>query len=388
MSFRLHGSYRHRANNLWDLICASTAVAVRRARGAPPGEVWSLKFETANIFSRYQMRRALSMKSVAEARELIDSIRFNSPLPEGMAIHDSTMSGVKGVWLEPDSKKHDRTILYFHGGGYAFFAKAHINMIGHIACAAKSRAFVLDYRLTPEHSFPAQLEDACAAYEALVQSRCDPRNLILAGDSAGGHLVLSLLDRLRRSNTALPALAVCLCPWTEVGNCTSALYDNDHFDWVQGAQTQQFARWLVGSASLDAQSISPMDFDLTGFPPLYVQAGGREVLFDMIAKFAHRVANARGEITFDVWPEMTHDFQAYGEILQESKQALARIGDAVEHYLGDARETPMATSQDTLLQWHRRRFHDRTQAFVSAAQDWHDYRPLDPSSHCTKGRTK
>jgi acetyl esterase/lipase len=347
-----------------------------------------LGFEAANIFSRYQMRRALSMESVAEARQLIDSIRFNSPRPERLGIHDSTMSSVKGVWLEPDSRKDDRTILYFHGGGYAFFAKAHINMIGHIACAAKARTFALDYKLAPEHSYPAQLEDAYAAYKALLDSKWEPRNLILAGDSAGGHLVLSLVDRLRQSNTALPTLAVCLCPWTEVGGSTSALYDNDHYDWVQGAQTQQFARWLIGSASIDAQSISPMDFDVTGFPPLYVQAGGCEALFDMIVRFAQRVADAGGEITLDVWPEMTHDFQAYGEFLQESKQALARIGDVVEHYLGDSRETQMPASQNTLLQCHRPLSHHCTQATCSAAQDRRAHLPFDPTSHYTKGLTK
>ena len=388
MSFRLHGSYRHRAKNLWDLVCASTAVAVRRARGAPLRETWSLEFEAANNFSRYQMRRALSMASVAEARELIDSIRFNSPLPERIGIHDSTMSSVKGVWLEPDSRKSDRTILYFHGGGYAFFAKAHINMIGHIASAAKARTFALDYRLAPEHPYPAQLEDAYAAYEALLDSKCEPRNLILAGDSAGGHLVLSLLDRLRKSHAALPALGVCLCPWTEIGGSTSALYDNDHYDWVQGAHTQHFARLLIGSASPAAMSISPMDFDIAGFPPLYVQAGGREALFDMIVRFANRVADAGSEITLDVWPEMTHDFQAYGEFLQESKQALARIGDAVEHYLDDSRETQMHASQNTLLQHHRARAHHCTQEACSTTQDRPAHLPFDPISHYTKGLTK
>jgi acetyl esterase/lipase len=179
-----------------------------------------------------------------------------------------------------------------------------------------------------------------------------------------------------------------LCPWTEVGGSTSALYDNDHYDWVQGAQTQQFARWLIGSASIDAQSISQMDFDVTGFPPLYVQAGGCEALFDMIVRFAQRVADAGGEITLDVWPEMTHDFQAYGEFLQESKQALARIGDAVEHYLGDSRETQMPASQNTLLQCHRPLSHHCTQATCSAAQDRRAHLPFDPTSQYTKGLTK
>jgi acetyl esterase/lipase len=298
------------------------------------------------------MARALSMASVSEARQLIDSIEFESPLPHKVQIEESGVMKLKGAWFLPDNALGDRTVMFFHGGGYAFFARAHLGMIGQIACAAKARTFALDYRLTPEHPHPAQLDDAYAAYRALLAEGYDAQRLILAGDSAGGHLVLSLLNSLRQSGDVMPALAVCLCPWTELGPVSTTLFDNDRYDWVQGAETLQFARWLQGDKSPELNAISPMSFDLKGFPPLYVQAGGREVLYDMIVRFARRAADADEEITLDVWREMTHDFQAYGVILQESKQALARISEAVEHYLVKLRGQPMSASPNTLIQCH------------------------------------
>jgi acetyl esterase/lipase len=226
-------------------------------------------------------------------------------------------------------------------------------MIGHIACATSARTFALDYRLTPEHPYPAQLEDAYAAYLALLSEGFDAQRLILAGDSAGGHLVLSLLNRLRQRGGAMPALALCLCPWTEIGPVTAARFENDRFDWVQGSETLQFARWLQGAGPSVADDISPLNFDFKGFPPLYVQAGGREVLHDMIVRFARRVADAQVEITLDVWGEMTHDFQAYGMILQESRQALARISEVVDHFLVNSGGGPAPASSNTVVQGHR-----------------------------------
>ena len=353
MSFRLHGSCKHRWYNFWDLLCATTVVAANRARGRPINRHWRWDFEAANIFSRKQMARAMSMPSVSEARQLIDSIEFESPLPHRVQVKKSGRPGLNGVWLDPDNAVQDRAVMYFHGGGYAFFARAHLGMIGHIACAASARTFALDYRLTPEHPYPAQLDDAHAAYLALLAEGFDAQRLILAGDSAGGHLVLSLLNRLRQLGHAMPALALCLCPWTEIGSVTATLFENDRFDWVQGSETLQFARWLQGAGPSVANEISPMNFDFKGFPPLYVQAAGREVLYDMIVRFARRAADADAEITLDVWEEMTHDFQAYGMVLQESKQALARICEVVDHVLVNTCDQPTPASSNTVIQGHR-----------------------------------
>jgi acetyl esterase/lipase len=300
-----------------------------------------------------QMARAMSMASVSEARQLVDSIEFKSPPPYPVHIEKSSLPDLQGYWLHPENAVPDRAVMYLHGGGYAFFARAHLGMIGQVACAARARTFALDYRLTPEHPYPAQLDDAYAAYRALQARGFKASRLILAGDSAGGHLVLSLLNRLSQRGEPMPALGLSLCPWTEIGPVTEGLFENDRYDWVQGSETLQFAQWLQGDRSVTPHDISPMNFDFKGFPPLYLQAGGREVLYDMILRFAHRVAGSDAEITLDVWGEMTHDFQAYGSILPESRQALARMSEAVNHYLDESSTRSLPASINTVVQGYR-----------------------------------
>ena len=353
MSFRLHGSCKHRWISLRDLFCASTLVAVNRLRGQPVNSAWRWDFEAANLFSRMQMARSMSMPSVSEARQLVDSIEFKSLLPHSVHVEKSDLPDLPGYWLHPENALPNRAVMYLHGGGYAFFARAHSGMIGHVACAASAQTFSLDYRLTPEHPYPAQLEDAYEAYRALLAKGVDACRLIVAGDSAGGHLVLCLLNRLSQRGEPMPALGLCLCPWTEIGPATERLFENDSYDWVQGSETLQFARWLQGGRSVSLQDISPMNFPFRGFPPLYLQAGGREVLYDMILRFAHCVAASHAEIALDVWEEMTHDFQAYGSILPESRQALARISEVVGHYLDESSVRPLPASKYTVVQGHR-----------------------------------
>ena len=240
-------------------------------------------------------------------------------------------------------------MLYLHGGGYAFFARAHQQMINHIACAARSVVFALDYRLTPENPYPAQLDDAIAAHQALLNAGHRSGQMVVAGDSTGGHLALSLVKALRDFQLPMPTLVVGLCPWTEINAEAPCCNRNDRYDWVQSRMTAQFARWFTAGQFHDPKTISPMAFDVCGFPPLYLQAGGREVLLDMIERFAGHVADSEVEVVLDVWSGMTHDFQAYGDLLEESRAALKRIGQAVDHYLGDAPATPLCASTYTVL---------------------------------------
>lgn len=308
--------------------------------------------EVSNHFTRGRFVRALAMRPVARGRELIDSLEFDSPVAQPVRDAPSDLPGIAGRWFVPPTVKAGRTVLYFHGGGYAFHARAHHSFIGHLALAAGSRVFALDYRLTPEHPHPAQLEDALRAYRALLVAGTDSGQLVLAGDSAGGHLVLDLLREVRDRGLPMPALAVGLCPWTEVDPTAAGPHRNDRFDWVPFEATGRLARWLVGDAPAARTSVSPMDFDLRGFPPLYLQAGGREVLVDMIVRFAQHVAAARQTVTLDVWEHMTHDFQAFGNLLPDSREALQRFGSAIDHHLGARRACAWPASARTVLQFH------------------------------------
>lgn len=336
MSFKLYGPLRHKATNIIVLISLSLWVGIKRLFGKKLVESWPWDIEVAAFFSRWHNACAMGMASLSDARQFADSLVFDAPVPAGIQIRGADPRGPRGNWFIPSNAVQNRTLLYCHGGGYAFYSKAHSGLISLVAHAAKAKTFALDYRLTPEYPHPAQIDDALACYQWLLAKDTDPREIAVAGDSAGGHLTLMLLRELRNRKLPMPALAIGLCPWTEVGTNNAALYMNDRFDWVQGATTRQFSEWLTKGYSVDPVTISPTAFDVSDFPPMYFQAGGKEVLYDMIKRFESHVKESGGSITLDVWEDMTHDFQAYGDYLPESREALLRIGEVVDQYLGQS----------------------------------------------------
>lgn len=189
--------------------------------------------------------------------------------------------------------------------------------------------FAPDYRLTPEHPHPAQLEDGLAAYNYLLERGIDPAKIVLCGDSAGGHLALMTLARLRQAGLPKPVLTLGLSPWTDIGRRGKSQFGNDPYDLVQGYMTLQFADWLKGGQTLSDAELSPIYQDFHDLGPIYLQAGGKEILVDMIRDFAATVAAQSGRVRLDVWTHMNHEFHAYGDYLPESHDALARLREAI-----------------------------------------------------------
>ncbi len=199
-----------------------------------------------------------------------------------------------------------------------------------MAQAARSDTFALDYRLIPEHPFPAQLEDALAAYRWLLATGVRPEHLVVGGDSAGGNLTLALLLSLREAGLPLPALAICIAPWTDVANSGDSMTANEPYDWVGKRMPVQWAEWLCGGADRRNPILSPILAELRGLPPIYIQAGSAEILYDMIRAFAERGQAQQCNVMLDVWQNMNHDFQAFGDLMPESREALRRIGEVID----------------------------------------------------------
>ncbi len=330
MPFELHGRLSYRLRSVLLLLWASALVTLSRLRHGPRLSGWTWGFETATMFLRLQERIAFGLSTIAEQREYTDALVFRSPALTGMQIEAVKTPSVKGRWFVPRTAAGEAVILYLHGGGYAFSARAHDNLIALVALAARARTFALDYRLTPEHPFPAQLEDAQAAYHWLISRGIAPHHIVVAGDSAGGNLVLALLLALRDAQQPLPALAVCLCPWTDMESSYKSLKENEPYDWIEQRMVVQWAQWFCQGTDAQNPLVSPMHADFRGLPPIYIQAGDVELLIDMILAFAHE-AKAQGAcVTLEVWKQMNHDFQAYGTILPESREALQRIGEVIQ----------------------------------------------------------
>ncbi len=329
MPFELNGKLTHRLQSLFNLYWSLLYVSVHRILRGPLLPNWNWAFETITHFVRMQTITAFDNPDAEEGRRYEDALVLHSAAVEKVNINPVD-EPVKGHWYLPKAGVQDTTVLYLHGGGYAYYSKSHRNLIALVTLAAKSRVFVPDYRLIPEHPFPAQLDDARAAYQWLLHSGIDPRQLVVIGDSAGGNLTLALLLSLRDAKQPLPALAICISPWTDVGNSGDSMIKNEPYDWVEKRMADKWADWFCRDIDRQQPGISPIHADLNRLPPIYIQAGSAEILHDMIRVFADSAKGRGGNVELEVWKHMNHDFQAFGEFVPESREALMRIGQIVE----------------------------------------------------------
>jgi monoterpene epsilon-lactone hydrolase len=245
--------------------------------------------------------------------------------------------GVKAEWIVPPNAAGDRVILYFHGGGYVMGSiNTHRAMVARIARASQARALALDYRLAPEHPFPAAVEDATAAYRWLLAQGYKPNKLIISGDSAGGGLVLAALVAIRDAQLPLPACAVPISPWTDMEGTGASMKTNASKDPMvpAGANGGLFnmAKAYVGSADPKNPLASPLHADYHGLPPLLIQVGSTETLLDDSTRVAEKAKAAGAKVELEVWDEMIHVWHVFAKLLPEGQQAIDRIGRYVlEH---------------------------------------------------------
>ena len=243
-----------------------------------------------------------------------------------------------GEWIEPVAADHPartRCILYLHGGAYiAMSPRTHRSVTSRLAASADARLFALDYRLAPEHPFPAALEDALAAWHAL-SARIPPGSIAVAGDSAGGGLALALLIALRDAGERLPAAAVLFSPWTDLAATGSSLNDNDAADPLFfGSWVAPMARHYLAGTSATNPLVSPVYADLAGLPPLLIQVGDCEVLLDDSRRVAENARRSSVDVTLEVWPRVPHGWQVFAPILPEGRAALTTAGVFVRRKLG------------------------------------------------------
>lgn len=349
----LQGRIKHQCRSLYHLYSVAAEVLWRRAMGRALVPEWSIQFEIGNLFFRRQFNHALALPDINEGRAFMDSVyTVLDPVAE-VEVTPSHSDEPRGHWFTPPHARPGVTLLYLHGGGYTFYLAVTRHFIALLAQTLGVRIFAPDYRLTPEHAHPAQIEDALAAYRFLLAHGQDAKHLIVGGDSAGGHLTLMLLCQLAAHGLPQPALGLALSPWTDIADRGASLFGNDHYDMVQGYMTRGFARWLKRGTVLPDRSLSPIAQDFRQTAPLYVQAGGREILVDMIRDFAHVVAKQGARVRLDVWPQMTHEFHAYGRHEADSWDALQALSAAIDWALAGAAHAGFArlaaTEVDQLL---------------------------------------
>ena len=316
---------RSRGGNLGVVLrLVQAAVRWRRNVRGPLRPSWDLAFETWATVLRAYARQSIRLPLAVQRRMASGAIRPTRP--GGMSYETVRAGGVPAEWFRPDGCDESRVVLYLHGGGYSIGSiDTHRGPVSRICRAAGARGLVIDYRLAPEHPFPAQLDDALAAYRWLLESRVDPRRIVVAGESAGGGLTLSLLLSLREARIPLPAAAVCASPWVDLEMRGESMRTNARYDYVSREILAIYASRFVGAGDLRNPLANALHADLRGLPPLLVLAGGAEVLLDDARALAARAREAGVDVTLEVEPDMVHAWMLFSNAFASSRATLDRI---------------------------------------------------------------
>ena len=239
--------------------------------------------------------------------------------------------GVPGLLTAVSQSRADRCVLYFHGGAYCVGAAAlYRDFLWRVAAAARSQVLYFDYRLAPEHPFPAALDDAMAACRWLA-GRFDRRHIAFAGDSAGGGLLLAAMMRLREEGAALPCAAAALSPWTDLALTGASLRANAAADPMLDPDNMPgLVRNYCAGADPRNPFISPIYGNAAGLPPTLIQAGSDEILRDDAVRMADRMRAAGCAVELELWDRMPHVWHLYARVVPEGRRALARIGEFLQ----------------------------------------------------------
>jgi monoterpene epsilon-lactone hydrolase len=267
----------------------------------------------------------LSHMTIAERRVAMSS-GVSAP-PAGTTVEPANAGGVPAEWLVPAGVSADRVLVYFHGGAYQLGSPATLrHLVGLLATGARARSLSVDYRLAPEHPFPAAVEDAVTAYRWLLAGGTNPAHVAFAGDSAGGGLSLAALVALRDAGDALPAAAAVMSPWTDLALTGESLRTRAAVDvLLKPDGIQETADVYLAGQDPRHPYASPLYADLTGLPPLLIHVGDAEVILDDSVRLAARARAAGVAVELAVWEEMPHVWHAFAGLLPEADRAVEQL---------------------------------------------------------------
>lgn len=274
--------------------------------------------------------------SIAERRAAWEALAARFSLPPDLTTDPVDANGVPGLFVSQPGVAEDRILLFFHGGAFTLgSSRSYRELVGRMARAAGVRGLVIDYRLTPEHPFPAGLEDCITAYKWLLEQGIAAKNIALAGDSAGGNLLVATLLALREESVALPACGVCLSGWYDLTNGSESLrpeISRDVFVPTKLIETAPLA-YLNGSDARNPLA-SPLLGDLHGLPPLLIHVGEPELLIDDARRLAEKVRASGGVAELEIWPDMPHIWHFFGQMLDEGLEATDKAGRFIKTHIG------------------------------------------------------
>lgn len=309
------------------------AVELRRMQRGPLRPGWSLEAETISRVLHHYTKRS-TILPLSWQRGALGALG-QPPEDRRSSIERVDAGGVPAAWIRPDDADPSRVLYYLHGGGYSVGSiESHRHFVARLATAAGAHALLIDYRLAPEHRFPAQLDDARAAWRWLLEKGVDPRRTVIAGESAGGGLTMSTLVSLRDAGEPMPAAAAVISPWVDLTLSGKAIDDNARFDYLSRHVLRTFVERVRGDTHPAHPLLSPVFADLSALPPLYVQVGTAEGLLDDARMLAARAEEHGTSVELREHADMIHAFPLLMQ-LPESRTAILELAEFVRRHVGD-----------------------------------------------------
>jgi acetyl esterase/lipase len=259
---------------------------------------------------------------------------FNKPLP-GFTYNTVDVAGMKSEWIEWKNAHPQKVILYFHGGGYATGSiETHRSLCSQLAKFSGAKLLLIEYRLAPENTYPAPIEDAVKAFQWLLQNNYSPENICFAGDSAGGGITIGTLAFLRDKQMPLPACAVVFSPWLDHTFSGKSYLENKDIDPM--LIYEGFLLWskaYLGDAPPNAPYASPLFYSFEKFPPMLIQVGTEEMLLSDSLQLAEKAKADGIEVNIEIYPKHFHVFNAFWKILPKAKRANQNAGKFIAKQL-------------------------------------------------------
>ena len=285
------------------------------------------------------IRRLLAARprpsDLGERRKRLDALGAQYPLPADVEVEPVDAGGVRAEWTSTPGADPARAIMFLHGGGYISGSlDSHRHMIAQAGREARARTLALDYRLAPEHRFPAALDDALAGYRFLLSKGFEPGRIAIAGESAGGGLAVAALVSLREAGVALPACCWLSSPWTDLEVTGESMRSKASVDpLIQKDYLLELAKAYLGDSDPRMPLASPLYANLAGLPPMLVQVGSAETLLDDAVRIARVAGAADVRVTLEIWPDMIHAWHLFHPQVAAGRRALATVGDFIRRRL-------------------------------------------------------
>ena len=293
-----------------------------------------MSIESQKVLKIIREQSPLGNKSIQQIRADFEKFYLQFSSRQNLNVEDVSINSVPGFRIAYPGACEENIILFFHGGGFTIGStKDHLDLCGKISQASGAIVLSIDYRLAPEHVFPAALEDCISSYNWLREQGIDSSRIIISGISAGGTLALSTLIYLRDKGIPMPGVAVCLSPAVDMMFPAESVERNREKDWINKQRLDALRNAYLPGTDPEQPLASPVNASLEGLPPLFIQAGTHELLIDDIKRFSEKAEKAGVNVTLDLWSDMFHCWQIFSNILPEGLDAIERVGGYIKKKL-------------------------------------------------------